>query len=244
MILGVIQARLTSTRLPNKVLKEVGGRTLLSIMLHRLRNSKYLDKIIVAIPQNDKNIKLRNFLEENRIPFIAGSEDDVLARFYQASQKFSYCHAIVRMTGDCPLIDPEVVDSIIKKYVEVKQFDYVRTGESFADGLGAEVFSKIALEEANRCATLALDREHVTTFFKNNPERFSCYTVINDIDDKELRFTVDTSEDFLLVKKILLYFGSNNLDFKINDIRKYFIKHPEIALINKNTSRSHFSGKL
>lgn len=244
MIIGVIQARLTSTRLPGKVLLKVLNKPLLKYMIERLSLSKELDDFFVAIPNNKDNEFLQEFLEKSRIKYVLGSENDVLQRFYKAGIQYEETKALVRLTADCPLIDPQVVDRIIKYFRDHKNIDYVRTGPTFADGQGVEVFSFEALEVAHKEAVKQTDREHVTTFFKNNPERFHCVTLNNDVDETSLRYTVDTPADLEVVKKIIEKMDSSKYFFGSKEIREFLFQHPEVRKLNQSLQRAHLDGKI
>lgn len=244
MIIGVIQARLTSTRLPGKVLLRVLDKPLLMYMLERLSLSKELDDILVAIPQNEANMPLKEFLDNQGVKYIMGSEDDVLQRFYKAGEENKDTKALIRFTADCPLIDPEVVDHVVKHFQNSPEVDYVRTGSTFADGQGVEVFSWEALKVAFNEAYEKSDREHVTTFFKNNPERFNCVTLINEIDETSFRYTVDTEADLAVVQKIIEAMHSSKRFFGSKEIRDFLNKHPEVKNLNKDLQRVHLDGKI
>lgn len=243
MSLGIIQARQTSTRLPGKVLMSVCGIPLLELMIGRLKRSEKLSDIVVAIPDNEENEELKKFLVERGIPHYCGSENDVLGRFYEAAATKGNPDTLVRMTGDCPLIDPATVDFILGEY-EKSDSDYARTSSSFADGNGVEVFSSKALKEAHDRAELVEDREHVTTFLKNNPDDFKCISIDNDRDEQHLRYTVDTIDDLNVVTRIVEHFRANPYAFTSADVFDFLMSNPEVIAMNDQYARAHRDGKI
>ena len=165
---AIIQARLTSSRFPNKVLQKIGKKTLIEILLNRLKNSKELDQIILAVPNNKKNKIIKEKIKFDKKIFF-GSENDVLDRYFKSAKKFK-ADIVVRICGDCPLIDPKVVDEIIRYYKKNK-FDYVSNtiNPSYPDGLDVEVFSYNALKTAWLKSKSSYEREHVTRYIINSP---------------------------------------------------------------------------
>ena len=163
----IVQARLTSTRFPNKILKKIGNDTLIEILLKRLSLCKAVDQIVLAIPGNKKNKILSKILKSN-IPVFYGSENDVLDRYYKAAKKFKATY-IVRISGDCPLIDPKVIDKAVD-FFKTNKFDYVSNTikPTYPDGLDVEVFNFESLKKAWKKAKIPSDREHVTKYILNN----------------------------------------------------------------------------
>ena len=159
-----------STRLPGKVLMELEGKPLLQRVVERVKRAKKIDEIIIATTKNKEDKKLTEFAEKLKVKSYAGSEDDVLDRYYQAAKKFG-AENIVRITSDCPLIDPEIVDDIISYYLN-NDFDYVSNtiSPTYPDGLDTEVFSFKALERAWKEAKKGFEREHVTPYINRHPE--------------------------------------------------------------------------
>ncbi|UCF14547.1 MAG: glycosyltransferase family protein [Phycisphaerales bacterium] len=238
MIAAIIQARMPSTRLPGKVLKEVMGKPLLGYLIERLGFCRHLDEIIIATTLNEEDEPIVLFAESNGVRLYRGSEHDVLDRFYQAAKEFTVEH-ILRITGDCPLIDPQVCDRAIEVLLE-SGADVVHSGPTFAEGSGdCEVLSFKNLEKAWREATLTSEREHVTTYLYNNSELFKQITLVNETDDSRYRVVVDEKEDFLVVKAILedLY-GKGSPAFTINDIKEFLDAHPDIHKLNEHIVRN------
>jgi spore coat polysaccharide biosynthesis protein SpsF (cytidylyltransferase family) len=201
----ITQARLGSSRLPGKVLKEVGGKSLLQIHLERLQKCVMVSKIIVATTTNNEDDLIYNISKKWNFQSFRGSETDVLDRFYQ-SVKNERPDWIVRVTSDCPLIDPQLVDDVIK-FAQDKDVDYCSNGfiENFPDGQDVEVFKFSALEKAWYNATLLSEREHVTPFIRNNShyKGGSLFTSANYpciSDFSKIRMTVDENKDLELIE--------------------------------------------
>ena len=168
MIYAIVQARMKSTRLPGKVLKMVNGKPLIEILLYRLSQSKKIDKIILATSEKPENDLLVETVEKLGFEVFRGSENDVLNRYYQAAKQ-QHPDIVVRITGDCPLIDYQVTDQVINYFLE-NDFDYVCNGDppTFPDGLDTEVFTFESLEKASKEASQQHEREHVTSFIRES----------------------------------------------------------------------------
>ena len=230
----ILQARMGASRLPGKPLKQVLGRPLLSYQIERLRRSQLADEIIVATTTEQEDDQIVKFCEEEHINFFRGSALDVLDRYYQAAKSVK-ADVIVRVTGDCPLIDPEVTDKVIKFYLDhLPEYDYVSNSleRSYPRGLATEIFYMALLEEGAEKAKLPPEREHVTVYFYTHPDRFSLKNVGQPIDMSKYRWTVDTSEDLELITKILESLYLNNPTFKTDDILHLLDRHPEWKQIN------------
>ena len=234
---AIIQARMTSTRLPGKVLMEVMGRPLLSYQIERLKFSKMIDKIIIATTINKEDDPIVELCQKEGLDFYRGSEDDVLDRFYQTVKRYNTEH-IMRLTADCPLIAPDICDSIADVYFK-SGVDYIRTGETFAEGLDCEIFGFEVLYRSWLGAESKADREHVTLYACNHPELFKTIVKENETDDSSYRITVDEENDFLVVKTILenLYKGSENY-FTIREIKSYLDSHLEVYKLNSDIIRN------
>lgn len=236
-ITAIVQARMTSTRLPGKVLMEVMGRPLLSYQIERIRFSKRIDNIIIATTINKEDNPIVELAQKEGLDCYRGSEDDVLDRYYQAAKKYNAAH-IMRLTADCPLIDPDICDRIVKVYFN-SGADYVHTGESFAEGFDCGIISFQTLSAAWHEAKLNSEREHVTLYIRNHPEKFYNITVENETDDSNYRITVDEQEDFFVVKAILenLYQEMKNY-FTVREIKSFLDNHPEIYKLNADIIRN------
>ncbi len=236
-ISAIIQARMTSSRLPGKVLMHVRRRPLLSYLVERLRFCNHLDRIIVATTTNIEDDPVESFCKNERIAVFRGQENDVLDRYYQAAKKNTVDH-IMRITADCPLIDPDICDHAADIYMTSKA-DYVATGPTYAEGMDCEILSFAALEDAWRHATLGSEREHLTLYLHNNPDKFRIIILQNRSDDGRYRITVDRKEDFEVVKSVIEHFQDQGSSlFHIAEIKGYLDDHPEIAMLNANVIRN------
>lgn len=239
MIAAIIQARMGATRLPGKVLIDIAGKPLLEHVLDRVRLSRLIDRIIIATTTKEKD---RVILEKARswgVESYAGSEEDVLDRFYQAAKMYG-AKTIVRITPDDPFKDPEVIDKVVSYYVKNKDnLDYASNTlkPTYPEGLDAEVFSFYALEKAWREAKKPSEREHVTPYIWNHPEIFRLANVANDEDLSHLRWTLDTEADLQFTREIYhrLYHGQV---FLMAEILALLRAEPELAKINQSITRN------
>ena len=201
LIAAIIQARLTSTRLPRKVLKEFKGLSVIEIIVERLKKSKKLDEIIVAIPNNKENDDLKKLLEAKDIKFFVGSENDVLERLHNCAIQYNLT-TIVRITGDCPFVDPMLVDTFLEKFNN-SDADYLSNTNppTYPDGLDVEVFTKELIQTSHQNASKSFDREHVTTFAKKE-KSFKKINIKSQIDYSELRLTLDDKSDLLVIENV------------------------------------------
>ena len=215
-VLAIIQARYNSTRFPEKVVKKINNKTILEILIRRLSRSKHISKIIVACSNNRNDKSIVAICKKLGVNYFIGSENDVLNRFYHAAKKYRGIN-IVRITADCPLIDPKIVDDVISNFF-LKNVDYSSNVNppTFPDGLDVEVFKFRVLKEAYINAKKSIEREHVTPFIINN-KKLKKFNLKNSIDYSTLRLTLDEKEDFILIKKIIKYF-KNNLNFSLKNI--------------------------
>ena len=213
-IVLISQARVGSTRLPSKVLKEIKGKSILEIQLDRVSKSKSINQIIVATPEGEKEAPIHDICNRFSIKSIAGSELDVLERYYNAA-KAENADWVVRITSDCPLIDPELIDNIVNKII-LTDLDYSSNTliETYPDGQDIEVFKFSALETAYKEAFLKSDREHVTPYIKRNcitnmGNLFTSESIENDINYSSVRMTVDDIHDFNTIKILVEELGFN-----------------------------------
>ena len=236
MITAIVQARMTSTRLPGKVLLKVMGRPILSYQIERLRRVNNIDNIIIATTINRDDDPIVEFCKRESVSYFRGSENDVLDRYYQAAKKFGV-NDIMRVTADCPLIDPENCDNIIQIYLE-SDIDYIHTGLTFAEGLDCEVLSFNVLERSRQEASLLSEREHVTQYVHNHPDLFKKVTFQNKTDDSKYRFTVDEQEDFLVVKAVIEALYEESIKLYTHEIKNYLDSHPDVFSLNSHIIRN------
>lgn len=236
---AIVQARMGSTRLPNKVMMPVNGIPLIGALITRLRMSSEINKIVVATSTHLNNKPLIDYVESLGVDCFVGDEDDVLSRYYLASKNYR-ADIIVRITGDCPLVDPVLVDKVIKRFKETG-VDYCSNviPPTFPDGLDAEVFSYKALSRAYSEATEAFDREHVTPYLRK-ANIFKNSSFNNEVDHSNCRWTVDEFADYEVVNKIFSYF-SPRIDFSWSEILELEFSKPNIFLDNKNIKRNEGS---
>jgi spore coat polysaccharide biosynthesis protein SpsF len=217
----VTQARVGSSRLPSKVLRKIGENTLLEIHLINAKKSKLSTHFIVATTDEPNAI----LIEEKAIfqgwDCYRGSTDDVLTRFYEASKEIKPNY-IVRITSDCPLVQPEIIDKLIELAIKTK-FDYASTSENFPDGVDAEIFTWEILELAFKTATLLSEREHVTPWIRNNAAQKGLLKPETD-EFKDVRLTVDEIEDFNCIELLIERFGT---DKNWKEYAKFIIENPE-----------------
>lgn len=237
--LVMIQARCGSTRLPNKVLKDLFGKTVLERMIERVRMSTKVDEVMVVTSIEKNNLPILKLCSELDVRVGIGSEDDVLDRFYQVA-KLLKPEYVIRLTADCPCFDAQLLDQAITKLNP--DSDYMAMiSETFADGLDLEIIKYSALEKAWRESVHSFEREHVTQYIVRRPEKFK----LQDFESPvgyfgDCRWTVDQPEDFEVVKLIYKHFLNTDLGdkFSYKDILSFMEEHPEIKEINKKYSRN------
>ncbi len=235
-ILAITQARYGSTRLPAKILKEVDGKTLLEIHLRRILRSKTITKLKIATTNEEGSKCITDIADKVGVEYYKGSVEDVLSRFFGAAETENPDY-VVRLTSDCPLIDPAVIDEIVKFTIE-HGYDYVRTdAESYPDGLDTEVMKFTAIERAYKEASLKSEREHVTPYiWKNGTAEggsiFSSYKYPNpegNYNADDYRITIDELEDFEVIKALIENLG---IEESWKTYIDYLIGHNEIYAMN------------
>ena len=221
----IIQARLNSSRLNEKVLKKINNKTVVEIIYDKLKNLKEIDKIIFAIPQDNANKKLKNYLKKKKIPFYLGSNSDVLARFYNCAYK-NDSKIIIRLTADCPLVDPKLLRKFLHEF-KISNVDYLSNTifPTYPDGFDIEIFNFKSLAKAHKLGKSLEDREHVTPFIKNNPNIFKLKNITNKKNLSKIRLTLDTNNDFVFISKLFKKF--KKFDVSIKDIIDLIKKDPK-----------------
>lgn len=231
----IIQARMTSSRLPGKVLKQVLGRPLLAYQLERVGRCRTVDEIVVATTVNATDDPVAEFVEGAGLRVWRGSEADVLSRYAEAAD-MAAADLVVRLTADCPLIDPALVDQVVETLRDSNPpLDYVSntTPRTLPMGLDAEGIRGTALMAAHREAGARQEREHVTPFLYNNKDRFACRYLLHEPPITGHRWTVDHPEDFELVRRILETLYPVNPAFTYQDVLTLLEQHPDWPLINR-----------
>ena len=239
-VLVVTQARSGSTRLPNKVLKEINGKSLLEIHIDRIKKANKVDGVLIASTTNKKDAVIEALAEKLQVPCYRGDENDVLDRFYQAVKEIKP-KRIVRLTSDCPLIDPDLLDEIITVATE-KDLDYYTNvlEELYPDGQDVEVFTFEALQKAWNEAKLPSEREHVTPYIRNNSsfKGGTLFTSSNHAPQSNynhVRLTVDEPVDFEVIQHMINALGTDK-DWKT--YANYYLTNPEIKNLNSNITRN------
>jgi spore coat polysaccharide biosynthesis protein SpsF len=230
-----VQARMGSTRLPGKVMKKILDKPLLAFQIERLKQVKEANALVVLTTLEKEDDLIWDFCQEQKIDCFRGQSADVLDRYYQAAKKreLKSTDAIVRITSDCPLIDPTIIDEIILFY-HTHQYDYVSNGleRTYPRGLDVEVFSFQALEEAWTQSLKQEEREHVTPYIYRHPEMFRLKNIVLSPAAAQYRWTVDTPEDFALIKLILEHLYPINPHFHMKDVLDIVERHPEWSKLN------------
>lgn len=238
MILAILQARMSSSRLPGKVLKNILGEPMLLRQIERIKRCKNIDRLIVATSDQESDDKIEKVVKDQGIECYRGSLNDVLDRFYKAAQKYNPEH-IVRLTADCPLTDWEVIDKVIDVHLNEKN-DYTSSAlnPTFPDGLDAEIIKYDVLKYVWENARKFSERDNVTIYVYTRPEKFKLGSVESDINLSNLRWTVDEPEDFKLVETIYnrLYYVNNA--FLTRDILNLLSEEPKLMKINSKFERN------
>jgi spore coat polysaccharide biosynthesis protein SpsF len=236
-IIAIVQARTGSTRLPGKILKKILDKPMLLLMLERLSTSHLIDKIVVATTTDKEDDVLENLSKSNGFNVFRGSVLDCLDRYYQTAKHYN-AKIVLKITSDCPLIDPVIVDEVIQYFLDNEnKFDYVSNVRppTFPDGLDVEIFTFSVLEYAWNNATDPIHREHTTTFIHSQPEKFKIgnhFMPKNQNLFLSHRWTVDYLEDFEFIKKIYENLYNSENIFLMNEILIFLKKHPDILAIN------------
>jgi spore coat polysaccharide biosynthesis protein SpsF len=238
MILAILQARFSSSRLPGKVLKPILGKAMLLFQIERLQHSKMIGKLVVATSDDISDDGIEKICLDNNIEVFRGDLNNVLDRFYQCIRTYNPEH-VVRLTGDCPLADWQVVDQVIQYHLDSNN-DYTSNSlpPTYPDGLDVEVVKSEALEEAWKKATLSSEKEHVTYYINQRPNDFQIGNFKHSQDLSELRWTVDEPEDFFFVEKVYQALYKNNPLFTMYDVLSLLKEYPEMTQINNNFNRN------
>jgi len=233
-LVAVIQARMGSTRLPQKALKKIKDRTLIEWIKYRLSFCKEVDKVVFATSENKDNDPLAQHAEEIGLDYFRGSENDLIDRLLKTARKFK-ADAIVRITGDCPLVDPSLVDKLVKIYRGKENIDYITNvlPPTFPDGIDIEIISTKTLERLDKEVKNPLYREWITTTIMENLDKFNILNISNEENLFHLRLTVDYLEDFELVEKIIGKLHQEGKIFYLRDILDLFKKEPNLIKINE-----------
>lgn len=235
--LAILQARMTSTRLPGKVLKSINNQPMLLFQIQRIMKSTKIDKLIVATTIEKEDDIIVELCEKNNISFFRGSLENVLDRFYQAALKYNP-ENIIRLTGDCPLIDPEIIDKVITQHI-LNGNDYTSNciTPTYPDGMDVEVLTFETLKKLIINADRQSHREHVTLYINENKDKFKMENVFNTEDLSDIRLTVDEAEDLQLIRIIYSEMKYRD-DFNLDDVIRLLRKRGNLLEINKFYKRN------
>ena len=234
--LAIVQARMGSTRLPGKVLMSLGGKTVLARVVQRLRRAVRLRKIVVATSISKQDDAIVSECDRIQVQCFRGSEHDVLDRYYRCAETYA-ATAMVRITADCPVMDPQLVDLTIRRFLK-NPCDYASNAlvPSYPRGLDVEIFTMGALGRAWREARRPYEREHVTPYLYEHPELFRLVSVKADADYSQYRWTLDTVEDLELLRTIYSRFPNRD-DFGWRDVLELMQCEPQLAQINAHVTQ-------
>lgn len=235
-ITAIIQARMGSTRLPGKVMMKIQGKTVLEHVISRVQLSKEIDEIIVATTNKPDDDVIVDEAMRLGVKCFRGPEEDVLSRYYYAAKE-NNTDVIVRITSDCPLIDPLVIDEMVSEYkmlYKVDKIDYLSNTikRTYPRGLDVEIVSFKGIEEAFSYADKHYQREHVTPYFHDNPQKFILINYQSKVDYSDYRLTLDTTEDLELITTIYSNLYKNGIDFYLSNIISLFEFNPNLVKIN------------
>lgn len=239
---AIVQARMTSTRLPGKALLPIAGRPMLWYQLQRMRAARTLDRIVVATTTNGTDDAIADFCDRQGCDCARGPEHDVLARYATAAAQFD-AQRVVRLTADCPLLPPALIDEAVDAFAATQPCDYLSNmlEPRHPCGMAVEVMQATVLLQAAREARDPQEREHVTPFIYWRPQRFRLVAMKAPSDLSHHRWTVDTAEDFDLVSRILGALHDNQPDFGIDDVLALLERHPEWASINSHVQQKRLN---
>lgn len=232
----IVQARMGSARLPGKVMRPIGDTPMIGVLLDRASKAKRVDKIVVATSEDPRNDPLADYVRSIGVDVFRGSENDVLDRFQRAARAVG-ATSVVRVTGDCPMVDPDLIDSLVEVF-HARGVDYATNTlpPTFPDGLDVEIFSARALARAAEEAQAPGEREHVTTYLRESG-KFTTFNVANDTDRSAERWTVDEPEDLEVARQVFAHFAPRR-DFSWHEILSLRDQHPELFMSNQHLVRN------
>ena len=237
-VVAIIQAHMGSTRLPGKVLLDLAGEPMLARVVNRVRRAQTLDEVVVATTVKSADNAIVRLCAEHGWPCFRGSEEDVLDRYYRAAIA-NQADVVVRITSDCPLIEPEIVDRVAREFLKHQpEVDYacnVLPRRTFPRGLDTEVMRFDVLERAWREDLDPAWREHVTPYIQRNPDLFCIHGVVNAVDYSHVRWTVDTPEDLAFVRRIYDHFGHDRFSWR--EVLAVLEEYPELLEINRHVKQ-------
>lgn len=245
---AIIQARMGSTRLPGKVLRVLGNATVLAHVVRRSRRAAAVDEVVIATSESPLDDAIVDAGLRLGASVFRGSEDDVLSRYYLAAQRAG-ARVVVRITSDCPLLDPDVLQAMVARFLAMHRggtpVDYLSNtlARTFPRGLDVEVFTFAALERAHREAGDAAEREHVTPYIYRNPGIFRIEQHRNAVDHSRYRWTLDTEDDWRLLQRIFARLGGRGDGFTTREVLELLAQEPGLAAINSHVAQKE-AGRL
>jgi len=237
-VLCVVQARCGSKRFPNKVLADIAGSPAIIFLYERLKQSRLIDQIVVATTTDDNDNKLIKILEEKSVPFFRGSRDNVLNRYVECLENFEGYEVIVRITGDCPLIDPNLIDEMLFDFKSSKELKYLSTDQSFPDGFDVEIFLASDLKQANISKLTKYEQEHVTPWIKSNVHEIKYLSAKKDYNS--FRVTLDEKVDLDVIRNIVDFFGGAS-SFTWQDVVTFLENNPQVKDMSAHIRRNEGS---
>ncbi|MEP0942342.1 MAG: glycosyltransferase family protein [Rhizobiaceae bacterium] len=243
-VVAILQARMSSSRLPGKVLKDICGKPMLQLQLERLGRCSTFDKLVVATSERDDDDPIASLCKSINVACFRGNLDNVLDRFFQCAKQYEALH-LVRLTGDCPLTDPSMIDQLVDFYF-AQSVDYASNARppTLPDGLDAEIFSFLALEKAWLWAETVREKEHVVPFIVDRPNEFKIANWEYSEDLSRLRWTVDEPEDFEFATAVFEALYPINPQFGFQDVMSLLAKQPKLANMNQHIERNAGSRKM
>ena len=237
MSIAILQARMGSTRLPNKVLLKIKGKTLLELYINRVKQSRMIDKIVIATTIKSEDDAIEEIANKLGLDCFRGSENDLLDRYYQCAKEYQ-ADIVVRLCSDDPFVDYQVIDRAIQIFKD-NHVDFVTNHfePTYPEGLDVEVYSIYALEKSWEEAKLLSEREHVFPYIQNHQDQFEIINFTQDRDYSHLRWTIDYECDYKMTKVIYDYLYEKKLIFLQEDILQLLEKHPKISEINAHIKR-------
>ena len=235
-IVIIIQARMSSKRLPGKVLLPLHNKTVLDYVYSRSKRVAMADEVVVATSTDVTDDQIEIHCIQNKYNVFRGSLDDVLERYYKAAKKYN-ADIIVRITSDCPFIDYEIVNQMLKNFIK-SNYDYYYLGGNFPDGLDCSIIRSKALDEAHNKAHLKSDREHVCPYIERNNDKFNINFMSYKYDLYNYRWTLDTHNDYIFLKEIISHLQGDKEFFVSDDVIATLEKFPNLLDINKGAIRN------
>lgn len=238
MVIALVQARMGSSRLPGKVLKPLCGKPVVDHVIDRVEAAHAVDSVMVVTSIDANNLPLIHHVSGRGTGVFVGSENDVLDRYYQAAQLTQGDH-FVRVTADCPVIDPELINSVVSAHLQLGNSYTCNTDPpTWPDGLDVEVFTRTALETAWTEATSTHDREHVTPYIRTHKDRFPCSNVASEIDYAHHRWTLDEERDYQFLQAVFQLIERQTAVFGKDEVFSLLEAHPELMKINGQIERN------